>query len=362
MKNRKELILSVILIIVCILLATIFSGKKSLSTYTVFIKNDSKTNLYDSFGNKLLEKDLVYAENFNDDYSLIVNDDKECAIIDKLGNFIINYGEYDNIEEYGRLYLAYKGEEISLITGNNKLIRKLESKSEIVSSIVHNYAVLLFDGEYHVYNSKGEILFSRKYKKKKQLILKESTNYGLIYYDGKEYIFNIDSTEYEEREAKTVSNLEEYNNILLVTGETNRVYFENKRVIDDIKCAIEDSKPSIDGSSRILCDEEVIYEPDYLKSIKNYKTIENIGDYYIACNEKCDLFYKNEKKLSNYDEIKVINTNMNDFFYVKDGKKNIIYNKDKRMVFSSKKDIEIEKKYIKIDNKLYTFEGNEINV
>lgn len=362
MKNRKELILSIVLIVVCVLVSSLFNKKSEYIHYTFFMKNDNNYNLYDSNGKKLLDDNLIYAERFNDDYTLIVNEKNECAIIDKNGNFIINYGEYDKIEEYGRLYLAYKGEDIILITGNNKLIRKVEDKKELVSNIVHNYAVLLYDGNYNVYNSNGDVIFSRKYKKKKQLILKESTNYGLIYYDGKEYLFNINSTEYEERDTKIVSDIEEFYDILLVTGETNRVYYEKQRVIDDIKCAIDGDKPKIDGESRILCSEEVIYEPDYLKTIKDYKTIDNYGEYFIACNEKCDLFRKNEKILKNYDEIKIIKTNINDYFYVKKGKNNIILNNEYKTVYSSIKDIKLEKNYINVNNKLYTFDGNEINI
>lgn len=358
MKNTKVIVLTVILIIVCTLISTLVNRKDKTINYTFFINNDSKISMYNNYGKRIIKDDLTYAEKFNDDYTLIVNTNNESAIIDKYGDFIINFGEYDTIEEYGRLYLAYKGEDAYLITGNNRLIRKIESKSEIVSKIVRNYVALLYDGNYYVYNSKGEILFSRKYKKKKQIVFKESSNYGLVYYDGKEYLFNIDGTEYEERDVKKVSNLEEFNNILLVTGDTNRVYYKNERVIDNLSCKY----PKIDEADRVLCKEEVVFESELLNDIKNYKKIENYGEYYLACNEKCDLFKNNEKVLTNYDEIRVINTNIDDYFYVKDKNTNIILNNKYELIFSTKKDLEIEDNYIKMNNKLYTFEGNEINI
>ncbi len=357
MKNKKILLLTILLIIVCTLFATFVNKKEKTINYTFFMNNDSTISLFDNYGEKIID-DLTYAETFNDNYSLIVNKNLECAIIDKLGNFIINYGEYDNIEEYGRLYLAYKGEDIYLIKGNNTVIRKLENKKEIVSNIVHNYAVLLFDNNYYVYNSNGDVLFSRKYKKKKQIVFKESKNYGLIFYDNKEYLFNINGTEYEERDTKIVSDIEEFGDTLLVSGENNRIYYKNEKVVDQFDCKY----PKIGENGRVLCNDNVIFEDSNMDLIEKYKKIENNGEYYIACNEKCDLYHNHEKVLKNYDEIKVIKTNINDYFYVKKNKDNIILNNKYKTVYSSTKEIKLEKNYMNVDNKLYTFDANEINV
>jgi hypothetical protein len=347
MKKKIEILLSVILVVICVLLASIFNKKDMSIKYTLFFRKDNKIGMYDSFGNKILKEDLKYAGKNNDGYILIVNEENKPAIIDEMGNFIINYDEYDNIEEYGSLYLAYKEDNIFLITRNNKLVRKIENTKELVSKIINSYSVVLFDNIYHIYDSNGNVIKELNYKKKSKISLKETTNYGQVFYENKEYIFSNKTFEITEIETKTVSDMYEFNNVLLLRDETNRVFVENKLEFNSFTC----DNPIIEESGIVKCNEDIIYE--------NKKSI---NEYNVVCDKKCNLLRGKEVLLKDFNEIIIRNTNLNTYFIAKKGKQTLVFNEDLKVKYQTKKSVNVDLNYIEIDNKAYTFEGFEINL
>lgn len=345
MKKKLEIVLSVILVIVCITLATLFIKNDVKVKYTFFYRKDNKITMLDSFGKKVLKESLNYAGNNNGGYILIVNEDKRPAIIDELGNFIINYDEYDNIEEYGNLYIAYKGESIYVITRNNKLVREIENTKELVSRIVNGYAVLLFDKKYHIYDSEGNIIKELAYKKKSKISLKETTNYGQVFYENKEYVFSNKTFEIIEIDTSVVSDMFEVDGVLLLRDEKNRIIQNGKIINDNVECVL----PTIEESGNINCGENTIFE---LKK----------EGFYTVCDKKCDLYNDSKVLLKDYDEVSINKTNLNYYFVVKKGKVTSIYNNELKRIFVTKKSVNIYTDYIEIDKKIYTFEGFEINL
>ena len=332
MKKTKEFILALVLVIICITCASIFIKSDMKIKYTFFLRKDNTITMLDSYGRKVLKEELNYAGKNNKGYYLIVNKDKKSAIIDEMGNFIINYDDYDNIEEYGSLYLAYKGEDIYLINRNNKLIRKVENTKELVSRIVNNYSVLLFDNTYYIYDSEGNVIKELKYKKKSKISLKETTNYGQVFYENKEYVFSLDTYEINEIETKEVSDMYEFNGVVLLKDEKNRIYVDGQLENDNIDC----KKPEIDEFGTISCEDNIIYKKEENNDIKD--------------------------KFKDYDELEVKHTNLNTYYIVKKGKLTTIYDENKTIKFQTKKDVKLESNYMKIDNKIYTFEGFRINL
>ena len=105
MKKKVEILLSIILVVICVLLASIFNKKDISIKYTLFFRKDNKIGMYDSFGNKILKEDLKYAGKNNDGYILIVNEENKPAIIDEMGNFIINF-DAGNIPIHLNLFIC----------------------------------------------------------------------------------------------------------------------------------------------------------------------------------------------------------------------------------------------------------------
>jgi len=319
MKKTKEIIISIILVIICIIVASIFNKKDYKIKYTFFYRNNNSIYMLDSYGRKVLKEELDYVSKNNNGYYLIVNTDKKSAIIDEQGNFIINYDEYDTIEEYGKLYIAYKDNDIYLITRNNKIVRKVEKESELVSKILKNYSVVLFDNKYHICDDQGNVIKELEYNKKKKISLKETDNYAQVFYSNKEYVFALTTYEIIEIDTKEVSNMKETDGILTLTDEND----------------------------------EIIYESSKLS--KN-------DDLSVTCTEKCSLYRGKESILKNYDEIYIKETNLNKYIVTVKGKETTVLNDEFKTIFKTKKSVKLDTNFMEIGGKNYTFEGFIINL
>ena len=86
MKKTKEIIITVILVIICVIVASIFNKKDYTIKYTFFYKNNNSIYMLDSFGRKVLKEELNYASKNNNGYYLIVDSNKRSSIIDEQGN------------------------------------------------------------------------------------------------------------------------------------------------------------------------------------------------------------------------------------------------------------------------------------
>ena len=350
MKKTKEIIISIVLVIICIIVASIFNKKDYKIKYTFFYRNNNSIYMLDSYGRKVLDDEFNYASKNNDGYYLVVNNDKKVAIIDEQGNFIINYNEYDNIEEYGKLYIAYKGEESYLITKNNKVVRKVENEKELVSRILKNYSVLLFDNKYHIYDNDGNTIKELDYNKKKKISLKETENYGQVFYDNKEYVFSLNTFEINEIDTKVVSDMKEGNKILLLNDEKTRIFVNGKLEKEAELC----KSSTIDEFGIVKCNEEILYEPT--------NTNEKDDDIKVICDKKCTLLKDNKKILKDYDEISINETNLKKYIVTIKGKKITILNDEFKPIFKTKKSVKFDTNYMIIDKKNYTFEGFVINL
>ena len=224
-----------------------------------------------------------------------------------------------NIEEYGKLYIAYKGDEIYLITRNNKLVRKVEKESELVSRILKNYSVVLFDNKYHIYDDQGNAIKGLDYNKKKKISLKETDNYGQVFYDNKEYVFSLTSYEINEIDTKEVSNMKENDGILTLTDENDKVIYESSKL--------------------------------------NKK-----DDLIVTCTDKCTLYKGKEPILKDYDEIYIKETNLNRYIVTVKGKETTVLNDKFKTIFKTKKSVKFDTNFMKIGEKSYTFEGFIINL
>ena len=168
------------------------------NTKAVFAPFDANKTKYALVNDgKMGDYEYSYATAFLDGYAL-VKKNGEYGIIDEAGNIIVDFGEYDNIVEYGGLYGATKDNRNQLIDGQGRVIRGYgdEFKDYGEIEVSARAALTIFpegDKKYSIYSPRGERLVGFESDDKPtisstNLINTESTT--AVVYSGGIYIYD----------------------------------------------------------------------------------------------------------------------------------------------------------------------------
>ena len=168
------------------------------NTQAVFAPFDANKTKYALVNDgKMGDYEYSYTSVFIDGFAL-VKKNSEYGIIDEAGNITVDFGEYDNLVEYGGLYGATKDNHNMLIDGQGRVIREYgdEFKDYGEMEVSTRAALTIFpegDKKYSIYSPRGERLAGFESSDKPtisstNLINTESTT--AVVYSGGIYIYD----------------------------------------------------------------------------------------------------------------------------------------------------------------------------
>lgn len=304
--------IAVVIVIVGIALVLKLFGKynKTLTnenSNVIIVENkDKKSALFNVKGKQLTE---FYDEitEFHNDIAIVKNN-KEYAVINSKGKFIINFKEYKYITTVGFIIRARDDKyNYNLIDNKGKKIKKIIDE-EIQEYWDYDKLIIIEDDEYYeILNSyTGSLIKKIKRVNEEDDLEVYDGEYDLtyFYYNNKTYIINYKTGEIineltGEKEVNSINSINNSQYVIFENGNKTFDYYNNdKKVFTTKKCA---NLFFEEDNNNLICR---LNGKEYLIDNKGKKTLEiynSDSDYDIA--------YLDSK---NY----IINKNNSTIFYV----------------------------------------------
>lgn len=261
--DKKYFLGAIILLIVIIVFVIVIKscGKNDIKniedinkTTAFFIKNnDGKYAMFNEDGKQLTDFKFKDVKNtFINGTTVVENEEKEKAIINDEGKYVVEFGKYKYIYAKGGLYKVTDSEYNSyLLNSQGKQIEKL-NKQELLDYVGESsYSILKGEKEYTVYSYMGDsiVTFELNEKEDDEPKVNSRDEFVSIFYDNNNYIINTLT-------GKKITSFSSEQHFCV--GEVNE---DDKSQIILRTCT--DWATKLDNKSfKLLKDDKIVYEKD----------------------------------------------------------------------------------------------------